>query len=286
MLTYAVYSGTLYVDAATQRVTVAEDGGMGGHAGGGGAGTHSISGNTHSSDDILIDGWFARNRALHGDKVAVKLVEEDTCMGSGEFAGLPAARRLEGRHRPAAAPAGALSGGGGGRDSWGSSHSGGGGFGGGGGGGGGARAKQRVGKVVSLLRANRDMTFVCTRLPGFAEAADAEAVARGGGGAGERGQLRMQMQPLDRSAPRITVLVTPAQLRAREGGGNGGSASNGSNGSGSNGSNGSNDSNGSKLLYGASNGSKLLYVVRWSSWEASSATPVGVHVCVAHADVC
>lgn len=30
------------------------------------------------SEEILIEGWFARNRALHGDKVAVKLLDDDS----------------------------------------------------------------------------------------------------------------------------------------------------------------------------------------------------------------
>ncbi len=53
-------AGTLHVDQNSLRTTVVVDA-PGTNVGGG-------------AEEVVIDGWFARNRALNGDKVAVKLL--------------------------------------------------------------------------------------------------------------------------------------------------------------------------------------------------------------------
>ena len=84
--TRALYSGTLHVDPNTLRASVCVDG----------PGMIQIyfhwcfmtvlcpssflpkMAGSSVNEEILIEGWFARNRALHGDKVAVKLLDDDT----------------------------------------------------------------------------------------------------------------------------------------------------------------------------------------------------------------
>ena len=67
------------------------------------------------NEEIAIEGWFARNRALHGDRVAVKLLDDDSkardafardVMGSPVLAtrsARPTVRALDGRRGGGAA---------------------------------------------------------------------------------------------------------------------------------------------------------------------------------------
>ena len=139
------------------------------------------------------------------------------------------------------------------RASWGSGH--GGGFGaGGGGGGGGAGGGYRMGKVVALLKANRDISLVCMLAPPSASCPGSYGPWSAGGGgtkgcamisgaqAQPRKLLQPLMQPLDKTAPKLTLVggaeLLPAVLR-------------------------------SEMM-------KNLYLVRWCGWETRFATPRGV----------
>ena len=255
-------TGTVHVDPNTLRTTVLVDASC-----------------AHVAEEVVIDGWFARNRALNGDKVcahahsftlthqhgrkraralaieksvtcmclckcvqvAVKLLEDD---GNARETFDIGSRHSRTPHRP---PDGRQrTSGGGGRDSWGSGHSG---FGGGGGGGGGG-GNGRLGKVVALLKANRDISLVCMLAPVSASAAGSAAPSNAGGGGAKGcattsgGHLpRRLMQPLDKSAPKMT-LVGGAEL----------------------------------LPVFPSTETRHLYLVRWCGWETRFATPRGTLV--------
>jgi len=109
----------------------------------------------------------------------------------------------------------------------------------------------RLGKVVALLHANRDVSFVCMRAPastsssaaapgGSSASVVSTAAARSHKGPAAGCLLRTLMQPLDRTAPKLNVLI------------------------------------GAHDLPNTSKSSRHLYLVRWSGWEAGCATPRGV----------
>jgi hypothetical protein len=107
-----------------------------------------------------------------------------------------------------------------------------------------------MGKVVALLKANRDISLVCMLAPPSASCpGSAGPWSAGGGGtkgcatiSGAQAQQRKLLQPLDKTAPKLTLVggaeLLPAVLR-------------------------------SEMM-------RNLYLVRWCGWETRFATPRGV----------
>ena len=191
------FTGTLHVDPNTLRAYVSVDSQVGGAA-----------------EDICIEGWFARNRALNGDRVVVKAIDDERRETAVSMSAAVASTSPS-HHGNVRPPARAGCSGG---VSSGSA--------------GGVAGQQRLGKIVALIRPNRDLSFVCLR------AASAFVSL------GQNSDASILMQPLDRTAPKLAVHSWPQHLPAR----GAGDAAN----------------------------SRRLYLVSWSGWHASSATPSAV----------